>query len=72
MVRPMFLGSAWPLLPQSFRKKPFLGKLVSRLCWCWRMALPLPAGPLGQPGTAVGEVVFNTGMTGYQEVMTDP
>ncbi len=26
----------------------------------------------GAPGTAIGEVVFNTGMTGYQEVMTDP
>jgi carbamoyl-phosphate synthase small subunit len=26
----------------------------------------------GAAGTAVGEVVFNTGMTGYQEVMTDP
>lgn len=26
----------------------------------------------GAGGTAVGEVVFNTGMTGYQEVMTDP
>jgi carbamoyl-phosphate synthase small subunit len=26
----------------------------------------------GAPGTAAGEVVFNTGMTGYQEVMTDP
>jgi carbamoyl-phosphate synthase small subunit len=26
----------------------------------------------GAVGTAVGEVVFNTGMTGYQEVMTDP
>ncbi|MGY2980426.1 glutamine-hydrolyzing carbamoyl-phosphate synthase small subunit [Thermostichus sp. OS-CIW-30] len=26
----------------------------------------------GAPGTAVGEVVFNTGMTGYQEVITDP
>jgi carbamoyl-phosphate synthase small subunit len=26
----------------------------------------------GDPGTTVGEVVFNTGMTGYQEVMTDP
>ncbi|MFS8854794.1 glutamine-hydrolyzing carbamoyl-phosphate synthase small subunit [Synechococcus sp. H55.7] len=26
----------------------------------------------GAEGTAVGEVVFNTGMTGYQEVMTDP
>ena len=26
----------------------------------------------GAPGTAVGEVVFNTGMTGYQEILTDP
>ncbi|UFP96074.1 glutamine-hydrolyzing carbamoyl-phosphate synthase small subunit [Gloeobacter morelensis] len=26
----------------------------------------------GAPGTSVGEVVFNTGMTGYQEVLTDP
>lgn len=27
---------------------------------------------LGAPGVAVGEVVFNTAMTGYQEVLTDP
>jgi carbamoyl-phosphate synthase small subunit len=26
----------------------------------------------GAIGTTIGEVVFNTGMTGYQEVMTDP
>jgi carbamoyl-phosphate synthase small subunit len=26
----------------------------------------------GAPGTAFGEVVFNTAMTGYQEVLTDP
>lgn len=26
----------------------------------------------GAKGTAMGEVVFNTGMTGYQEVLTDP
>jgi len=26
----------------------------------------------GARGTTIGEVVFNTGMTGYQEVMTDP
>lgn len=26
----------------------------------------------GAIGTAIGEVVFNTGMTGYQEVLTDP
>jgi len=27
---------------------------------------------LGYQGTVLGEVVFNTGMTGYQEVLTDP
>ena len=27
---------------------------------------------LGAPGVALGEVVFNTSMTGYQEVLTDP
>ena len=26
----------------------------------------------GATGSAVGEVCFNTAMTGYQEVMTDP
>ena len=26
----------------------------------------------GAPGTAVGEACFNTSMTGYQEVLTDP
>jgi carbamoyl-phosphate synthase small subunit len=27
---------------------------------------------IGIPGQAVGEVVFNTAMTGYQEILTDP
>ena len=27
---------------------------------------------VGAPGRAVGEVVFNTAMTGYQEILTDP
>ncbi len=27
---------------------------------------------VGQPGIAVGEVVFNTAMTGYQEIISDP
>ncbi|MCB0710601.1 MAG: carbamoyl phosphate synthase small subunit, partial [Chitinophagaceae bacterium] len=26
----------------------------------------------GKIGTATGEICFNTGMTGYQEVFTDP
>ena len=31
-----------------------------------------PGFSFGAMGTAVGEIVFNTGMTGYQEVITDP
>ena len=27
---------------------------------------------LGATGSAVGEVCFNTAMTGYQEILTDP
>ena len=27
---------------------------------------------IGAPGTTVGEVVFNTSLTGYQEILTDP
>ncbi len=27
---------------------------------------------IGAVGSAVGEVVFNTSMTGYQEILTDP
>jgi len=34
--------------------------------------LVLRGEAFGASGTAVGEVVFNTGMSGYQEVMTDP
>lgn len=26
----------------------------------------------GSPGEAIGEIVFNTGMVGYQEILTDP
>ena len=27
---------------------------------------------LGFPGETIGEICFNTGMTGYQEILTDP
>src|SRR5688572_4240412 len=27
---------------------------------------------IGAAGTAVGEICFNTSMTGYQEILTDP
>ncbi|WP_332814935.1 glutamine-hydrolyzing carbamoyl-phosphate synthase small subunit [Ramlibacter sp.] len=31
-----------------------------------------PGTSIGAAGTATGEVVFNTAMTGYQEILTDP
>ena len=31
-----------------------------------------PGESFGASGTTLGEVVFNTSMTGYQEVLTDP
>ena len=34
--------------------------------------LVLEARDVGAPGTALGEMVFTTGMTGYQEAVTDP
>ena len=30
------------------------------------------ADAIGRPGTSFGELVFNTAMSGYQEVLTDP
>jgi len=32
----------------------------------------LEAKSFGAEGTTVGEIVFNTSMTGYQEIVTDP
>ena len=34
--------------------------------------ITFPGLSFGASGTAIGEIVFNTGMTGYQEVITDP
>lgn len=31
-----------------------------------------PGYSFGVSGTVIGEVVFNTGITGYQEILTDP
>jgi len=34
--------------------------------------ITFPGFSFGALGTTFGEIVFNTGMTGYQEVITDP
>ncbi len=71
----------------SFIQKAEFKSLASAFCASgvlWRSPLSQPAilvledGTLfkgiaiGAAGLAVGEVVFNTSMTGYQEILTDP
>ena len=41
-------------------------------CWSLPTARCFAAVPSVATGAAVGEVVFNTAMTGYQEILTDP
>ena len=43
-----------------------------RAYWFWRTARWCGAGASAPKAHAAGEVCFNTAMTGYQEVMTDP
>jgi carbamoyl-phosphate synthase small subunit len=45
---------------------------MSRVSLYFENGLFLEAESFGAEGTAVGEVVFNTSMTGYQEIVTDP
>lgn len=52
-----------PLMTASFRDPAVLLLADGTL---------LEGEAFGQRGTVLGEVVFNTGMTGYQEVLTDP
>ena len=46
--------------------------MTARSCSCSRTAGPSPGRPYGAEGSTLGEIVFNTGMTGYQETLTDP
>jgi carbamoyl-phosphate synthase small subunit len=43
-----------------------------RACLALADGTLFPGRALGATGSTVGEVVFTTGMTGYQEVLTDP
>ena len=44
----------------------------ARRCSCSRTAAPSPATRTARSGETFGEAVFATGMTGYQETLTDP
>jgi len=45
---------------------------MSKIWLYFENGLFIEAKSFGAKGTAVGEVVFNTSMTGYQEIVTDP
>ncbi len=45
---------------------------MSKVSLYFENGLMLEAKSFGAEGTAVGEIVFNTSMTGYQEIVTDP
>lgn len=52
--------------PGIFSHSPVKASLVLSDGSIWR------GKALGATGSSTGEVVFNTGMTGYQEILTDP
>jgi len=45
---------------------------AKRITLYFENGIVLTAESFGAEGTSVGEVVFNTSMTGYQEIVTDP
>ncbi|SFV90649.1 Carbamoyl-phosphate synthase small chain [hydrothermal vent metagenome] len=45
---------------------------MSKVSLYFENGLMLEAESFGAEGTSVGEIVFNTSMTGYQEIVTDP
>jgi len=45
---------------------------MNKISLYFENGLMLEAKSFGAEGTAVGEIVFNTSLTGYQEIVTDP
>ena len=58
-------------LTQSRTTKPWLSK-PSTACVVLADGTVIEGDGLGATGSAVGEICFNTAMTGYQEILTDP
>ena len=63
----MFLVPNSPLLPREVSSLSSLKRYL-----VLSDGTVYEGSPLGAEGEAIGEVVFNTGMTGYQEILTDP
>ena len=63
-AKPRRRSLPWPL--------PILPLMAPRAAWCWPMGRSSGAEASAPSTSAVGEVCFNTSMTGYQEILTDP
>ena len=46
-------------------------KTAFRSTWYWKTAVSTKGYGFGHPSDGAAEVVFNTSMTGYQEICTD-
>src|SRR5690349_1604592 len=55
-----------PSTPRPWTEEPMTGRIVLA------DGTVIAGRGLGATGSAVGEVCFNTAMTGYQEILTDP
>ena len=61
-----------PAHPERIRPKQFGSSRSPARCSCSPTARCFEGFGFGATGHAVGEVCFNTAMTGYQEILTDP
>ena len=50
----------------------YQGRHLCRDYWRWKMDGPSPGRASARTACRPGELVFNTSMTGYQEILTDP
>ena len=51
---------------------PAMTDIQNHACWCSRTATTHQGSHFGFDGESCGELVFNTAMSGYQEILTDP
>ena len=60
------------ILDYPFFYVNLLNKLYEKIWSAKRYNTKVFGKAIGAIGTTTGEIVFNTGMTGYQEIFTDP
>ena len=68
----MVRGQAHPLQRVGFSRTGEPDARTASRNWPSKTAPSSPAAAFGARGETIGEVVFNTSMTGYQEILTDP